>query len=207
MSHFRNPRRIMGFVDLGPITIPPRPRRPALVDRVDGNTYEANSVSPAIELPIGEHTIQLIVNDGIDDSEADEAVITVIGPVESRLRIFPRAINRHSRMKRIMAWVQLPEGVTKDQVDSSEPLILYPQGKPEGIESTGQYVFQRGRRGGRRTSIIAFFDKLELTEAVPDNGKVELEALGCLNTGQYFYGSDTVWIKGRRGRRWQRWRG
>lgn len=40
MSHFRNPRRIMGFVDLGPIQIPPRPRKPALVDRVNGNTYE-----------------------------------------------------------------------------------------------------------------------------------------------------------------------
>ena len=52
MSHFRNPRRIMGFVDLGPITIPPRPRRPALVDRVDGNTYELikSGAVPALSL-------------------------------------------------------------------------------------------------------------------------------------------------------------
>lgn len=50
MSHFRNPRRIMGFVDLGPIQIPPRPRKPALVDRANGNTYELikSGASPAL---------------------------------------------------------------------------------------------------------------------------------------------------------------
>jgi len=35
---------------------------------VDSNTYEANSVNPAIKLPIGVHTIQLVVNDGFMDS-------------------------------------------------------------------------------------------------------------------------------------------
>ncbi|KKL92061.1 hypothetical protein LCGC14_1888450 [marine sediment metagenome] len=52
MSHFRNPRRIMGFVDLGPIQIPPRPRKPALVDRVNGNTYELikSGADPALSL-------------------------------------------------------------------------------------------------------------------------------------------------------------
>ena len=40
MSIHREPRRVHGFVDIGPIAIPPRPRKPALVDRVDGNTYE-----------------------------------------------------------------------------------------------------------------------------------------------------------------------
>ena len=52
MSHFRNPRRIMGFVDLGPIQIPPRPRKPALVDRGNGNTYELikSGADPALSL-------------------------------------------------------------------------------------------------------------------------------------------------------------
>lgn len=40
MSLHREPRRVHGFTDIGPITIPPRPQKPALVDRVDGNTYE-----------------------------------------------------------------------------------------------------------------------------------------------------------------------
>ena len=40
MNIFRKPRRVHGYVDIGPITIPPRPQKPAMVDRVDGNTYE-----------------------------------------------------------------------------------------------------------------------------------------------------------------------
>ncbi len=48
----REPRRIQGFTDIGPISIPPRPRKPALVDRVDGNTYEItkSGASPSLSV-------------------------------------------------------------------------------------------------------------------------------------------------------------
>ncbi len=118
---------------------------------IDPNTYEANGVTPIIELPVGEHTIELIVNDGADDSEPNYVTITVIEPIESRLWILPRTINRQSRQRRIMAWLRLPQGITKDDIDSNTPLLLY----PGEIEPTRQYIFQRGRRGLKRTSIIA----------------------------------------------------
>ncbi len=52
MSIHRKPRRVMGYTDIGPITIPPLPRKPALVDRVDGNTYELvkSGADPALSL-------------------------------------------------------------------------------------------------------------------------------------------------------------
>ncbi len=49
---------------------------------VDGNSYDANGVNPTIELPIGQHIIELTVNNGYVDSEPNEVVITVLGPVE-----------------------------------------------------------------------------------------------------------------------------
>ena len=49
---------------------------------IDGNSYDANGVNPIIELPIGQHIIELIVNNGYVDSEPNEVVITVLGPVE-----------------------------------------------------------------------------------------------------------------------------
>lgn len=49
---------------------------------VGGQSYEASGVNPTIELPIGTHTIQLVVNDGVVDSLPDEVSITVVGPVE-----------------------------------------------------------------------------------------------------------------------------
>jgi len=142
-----------------------------------------------IELPIGEHVIELIVNDGIVDSEPDEVIITVVEPMESHLRIFPRIIHRHSRLKEILSLVRLPEGITKDQIDSDELLVLY----PGGIEASHQWVLGRGGR----VKVFALFGKAELMDAVPDNGSVELQVVSQLRTGRYFYGTDTVWIIGR----------
>ena len=47
---------------------------------VHGNDYEANGVKPTIDLPVGQHVISLIVNDGIVDSGPDEVVINVTEP-------------------------------------------------------------------------------------------------------------------------------
>ena len=149
-------------------------------------------------LSLGEHIIELIVNDGIDDSEPDQVVITVVPPMESQLWVFPQVIHRYSRMPKILAWVRLPKGVTKDQVDSDQPLTLY----PAGSEAIHQYIFQYRRHGAQRTNILAFFDKAELMQAVPDNGRVQLQVVGQLKTGQYFYGTDNAWIIGWW---WYRW--
>ncbi len=52
MAFLRDPRRVQGFTDIGPITIPPRPKQPALVDRSDGNTYKLikSGADPALSL-------------------------------------------------------------------------------------------------------------------------------------------------------------
>jgi hypothetical protein len=168
---------------------------------IDSNDYEANGTNPTIELPVGEHSIGLIVNDGMDDSGPDYVDVNVVGVLEADVWILPRAINRYSRMRRIMVWIHLPEGVTGDQVDSNEPLVLYPEDSEGGIEAVRQYVIPRGRGSTKRTSIFAFFDKGELMDAVDSNGGVELQVVGSFRTGQYFYGSDTIRIIGR----W-RWR-
>jgi len=93
-----------------------------------------------------------------------------------------------------MAWLRLPEDITKDQIDSNEPLLLY----PGGIEAKLQYVFEHGKKGDKRVRIFAFFDKSELMEAVPDNGQVQLEVVGYLTTSQEFYGSSFITIIGPR---------
>ncbi|MHC4571614.1 MAG: right-handed parallel beta-helix repeat-containing protein [Planctomycetota bacterium] len=130
------------------------------------------------------------VNDGRIDMGAYETIIH-----EARLLILPRVLNRKSSKPRIMAWVRLPQGVTKDQIDRDEPLILY----PGGITAMRQFVIQNRRRGSQHVNIIAFFDKAELMDAIPANGRAELQVLGHLRQpGQYFSGSDTVRIIARR---------
>jgi parallel beta-helix repeat protein/predicted outer membrane repeat protein len=119
--------------------------------------------------------------------------------IQARLWLLPRTINRQSKMKRVMAWLQLPEDITKDQIDEDAPLLLY----PGPLEPVNQYIFEHGQK---RTNIFILYDKAELMDAVPDNGLLDVLVIGILNTGQYFYGSDNVTIIDHRWRRPHQWR-
>lgn len=155
---------------------------------VDGNTFTATGPIVTVEIPAGQHIIELIVNDGIRDSEPDHTIITVIEPLESFLRVFPRVVNRSSRQPKIMALVRLLNGVTRDQIDSEQVLMLY----PGDIEAMGTSVIQYRKDGAVCTAILAFFDKAQLMNAVGENGRVELNVVGKLKSGRYFCGSDTI---------------
>jgi hypothetical protein len=51
---------------------------------------------------------------------------------------------------------------------------------------------------------LSTFDKSELTEAIPDNGEVQLEVVGYLNTSRQFYGNSFVTLIDRQ--RLRQWR-
>ena len=59
-----------------------------------GDEEIATGVNPTIELALGEHTVELVVNDGFEDSEADEVVITVedVMPPEFSLIVEPNVL-------------------------------------------------------------------------------------------------------------------
>lgn len=161
---------------------------------VDSNEITATGVDPNVLLPIGEHTIELIVNDGLVDSEPNAVIITVIAPVEADVHIVPRTINRQNRMKRIMAIIRLPEDVNRhDIVD--EPFVL----EPGGIEASWQRVF--GSR--RRCMVFMSFDKDEVMDALTDTGRAELTITGRLTSGQCIYGRDKIRIVQPLRQRWR----
>lgn len=178
---------------------------------IDGNDYEANGVKPTIELPVGQHFISLIVNDGTVNSEPNEVVITVVGPLEGNLNITPEVLNCRSKQPRIKAKMLLPEGITKDQIDTNELILLY----PGQIEADKMRISQdKDKCKVLHTVIRASFDKDELMDAIDDNGQVELVVVGQLITGQYFFGTDEIrvicpgnWPKHRYwwNYRWNRW--
>jgi predicted MPP superfamily phosphohydrolase len=157
---------------------------------VGADTYEANGVNPQIELPVGVHTIQLVVNDGLVDSAEDDVNVTVIAPVQGNLCVMPSTINRRSNQPHILAAIEL-DNIAKSDINADESLTLY----PGGIKATKQWLITcKDRRGKLKTTIFAFFDKDALMAAVPQNGDKELKVAGKLKSGQYFYGCDTVRI-------------
>jgi glucuronoarabinoxylan endo-1,4-beta-xylanase len=166
---------------------------------IDSNTYEANGVSPTIKLPVGKHTIKLVVNDGVLDSEPDYVDVNVIAPLKAQLSITPHMINRTSHPQNILAIIEPTQKGRKSDI-ADEPLILYPPGGI-GIEAVQQYLFgsPAWARGCDwwypyvcfRVRAFALFNTDELLAAVSD-GMVELQVVGRLESGQYFVGSDTV---------------
>jgi len=159
---------------------------------IDSNVVcEVNGVNPTIELPVGLHNIQLVVNNGTMDSVPDDVNITVIAPMECDVKITPQTINRKSEQPNIHACLELPAGLDANAVDVNEPFILY----PAGIEATKQQFVSIITGDQNVTGVMLFFDKAQLMENILADGLTELSVEGRLTSGQYFYGSDTVRIK------------
>jgi parallel beta-helix repeat protein len=154
------------------------------------NTYEANGVNPTIELPVGRHIIELVVNDSSDDSEPDQTTVTVIGPLQCKLWTMPSVINRKSGGRFIITWLQLPPLTKQNDIDDDYPLTMY----PGEIEATRQFVFTNMRKGLFCINILAFFDRRDFTEAAGGDERVRLDVAGRLNSGQYFYGHRLILI-------------
>jgi hypothetical protein len=158
--------------------------------QIVSDVYETNGVNPTIELPVGEHTIELVVNDGVEDSEPNYTTVTVIRPLEAELRIMPRVINKKSHGRFIVAWLQLPPKITKADIDNDYPLTMY----PGGIEAIRKLIFNDTWRELPCISILAFFDRRKLLDAVEDDGPTWLDVTGRLKSGRYFYGQRRILI-------------
>jgi hypothetical protein len=154
-----------------------------------GNTFQSNGMDVAIELPVGVHTVQLMVNDGHVNSQPDEVKITVVAPLECTVKIAPSAINLGANGPHVIACIGLPDGITRAEAQSREPVLIY----PGSIEAVRRWTV-----GGhaKQVSIFAFFEKGPLSGAVR-NGPAELTVVGKLRSGQMFYGRDTVKIIGK----------
>jgi hypothetical protein len=70
-----------------------------------------------------------------------------------------------------------------------QPFVMY----PGAIESIIQAKWQPGP--SNVLVIGAYFQKHELTNAIPDDGKVKLLVVGQFNNGQYFIGNRKVRIR------------
>jgi hypothetical protein len=149
--------------------------------------YTAEGVNPTIQLSVGVHTIQLIVSDGVYDSQPDQVVMTVEEAMQTQLAIYPSQIRRYGRVPGILAQMHIPQGVTAEQIDGTRPLVL----NPGEIEGTRPSLAHYRRLGAmpRSDRIAAFFDKKLLMAAIPDNGSVEVKVVGRLKSGESFYGT------------------
>ena len=74
----------------------------------DANELIATGAEPNVMLPVGRHVIDLIVNDGIEDSEPNDVVITVIETLNVPMNLTPATLNCRSQGNWIKAHFTLP---------------------------------------------------------------------------------------------------
>jgi len=155
---------------------------------LDGFPYQSNDVSPTIQLPVGQHTIYLVVYDGTDSSNPDQVVITVQEPqvpMEAALWIYPATIHRNGGYAYVIANATLI-GVQSNEVNLTVPVTLSPGNVEEIYQSASNEV------GGCKVHVV--FNKSDVTAAIPQNGLITLTVTGRLTSGQAFVGSAAVWI-------------
>jgi alpha-tubulin suppressor-like RCC1 family protein len=157
---------------------------------INSNLFEAHGISPTIQLPVGEHQIELIVDDGIDLSEPDYCTVTVIGPLRTWLWLWPTTINCGLRPQNIITFVYLPKDIELGDIND-EPLTMYPC----DIQSKYHRVFRMGHSRYAQTVIMAVFDKDQICDYF-DAGWHKVEVAGRLRSGRYFCGSDMLRITG-----------
>jgi hypothetical protein len=149
--------------------------------------------APAVFQP-GDTIVTFTATDASGNISTCQSTVTVVEAAEAHIRIVPRIINRDGRLPAILAVIRFPEGITEDDIDMAEPLVLFPGDSPYGIEATCQRIVTWRRWGKLHVSIFSFFPKDDITSAIPEDGLVELIVVGRLVNGQYFYGIDTVRI-------------
>jgi len=73
-----------------------------------------------------------------------------------------------------------------DQIDQEGILTLY----PGNIQATRNWYLERHDK----VKVFSFFKKDDFLTTVEENGTLEMQVEGKLESGQYFYGSDSVLI-------------
>lgn len=157
---------------------------------IDSNIYEANGVNPAIQLPVGQHEIELVVDDGVDYSEPNYCTVSVIEPIRAKLFCVPKFLNPKSRGRYIITFMALPGDITPADINDSEKLMFI----PGEVEAKRQFIWQSNRHHTQSTYIMAFFDRADCMENMSP-GTNEISVAGKFNSGQTFYGTCKMYLR------------
>ena len=147
--------------------------------------------APAL-FPPGDTIVTFTATDTSGNSSSCQSTVTVVEAAESCLRIIPRIINREGRLNNILAVIRFPAGTAEEDIDIGQNLILYPGDSTVGVEATYQWIVTWYRFGTLHVSVFACFSKDDLVALIPEDGYIEMMAIGRFTDGQYFYGFDNV---------------
>ena len=162
----------------------------------------ATGAKPTVDLPIGEHEISLVVNDGTQDSNtADTVKVSVVASLKVAGVCSPDVIGRRSTIgiDDICFNLALPQAVKEaraSNVDSKVPIQVF-------ITPGGQSITATQKRDGyNNLTLVASVTRKGVLNAIGANGKVSLRVLVRLTTGRYIESTVTAEIVAGPGPSW-----
>ena len=132
----------------------------------------------------------------VDSKEAFPAtscvdILAGDGPPEvNDVQIVPSSIRRGGALTDIMVVLELPEGITLDNVSgyvNKDVLLMF---EPGGIEAKDQIV----RESEGKVTIIALFNVTQILEEIQGYGQKEVYFIVNLDSGGYLIGNGTITI-------------
>jgi len=158
----------------------------------DANDLIAIGAEPNVILPIGRHVIDLIVSDGIEDSESNSCVITVIQPFETPARMLPATINVKSRRPYLIGRIEFPG--EEMPVLAPDQLMLLLTDSSEVQAERQMLVYSEDPAAWY---LMGFFDREMVTGNLIVGREAEITLVSRFDSGQWIYGINTVMVKGR----------
>ena len=157
--------------------------------KINDKLFNAIGIKPRIQLPAGEHKIQLIVYDGWVESETSYCKINVIEPLQVNIMCSPKHLYHHNFDRHITVVITMPDGINPSDINSERPF----QFLPGGIASSKPSIRQVDTGKSRRTYVIVSFNKSECIKRLK-TGSNKINIVGRLNSGRYFYGTDYLQV-------------
>jgi hypothetical protein len=150
---------------------------------INGQPYQTTGVSPTIQLPVGQHTITLVVYDGSLFSTPDQVVITVTQVTQGQMFVWPPLVQPGDGSAYVLVLLDLT-GIPAANINLNIPLAM----TPGNIPALSQSAFDRNDGSGT-TTVFAMFDETSVLNAIPLNGTVQVTVTGQTLGGQAFQGT------------------
>jgi glucuronoarabinoxylan endo-1,4-beta-xylanase len=156
---------------------------------IDSNDYEATGASPIIRLPAGVHTIELVVDDGIVESQPDYCTVNVIAPLETRLLCIPGALKEGKSQGVMFTKTWMPADINESDIDETVLPFMY----PGRIECRRQFIITTRPNTPLHTFVWAAFNKSVCIGGL-EQGMNEVIVGGKLKSGQYYKATGYIWF-------------
>jgi hypothetical protein len=139
---------------------------------------KASGPAPALEFPVGTHTVSLVVSDGVESDQATTQVIVRSAVPAARSAVSPRTIGRTSVVPDVKFYLLLPGERNVSNVDPRAPMDLDWNGTKVPLKVDPAH-------GHKTQTVVVFADRKKILDMVGAmNGPMPVKVNVRLNTGE-----------------------